>query len=524
MIKLDNIKMAPGFDEGMLEQAAAKKLGLPREAILCVKRLRQAVDARRKNSPQYNISLAVDLKPGFSPVYGAAEEFSEEIYRFPFAGLKCSFRPVVAGSGPAGLFCAYMLAYAGLRPILLERGNEVDRRTADVEQFFRCGHLNTESNVQFGEGGAGTFSDGKLTTGTKDIRHRFILEQFFRAGAAEDVTYLAKPHIGTDILRGVVKNIRQNIVSLGGEVRFGTTLCDLYTKGGALRGVHVKHGGETEFVETSALVLATGHSSRDTFEMLAERGVYMEAKNFAVGVRIEHLQREIDRAQYGDMADFKNLPASDYKTAVHMEGARSVFSFCVCPGGSVVGAASENEMLVTNGMSEYLRDGANINGALLAGVTPEDYKEGPLGGIAYQRDLERAAYQLGGGGYVAPAQLVGDFLSGRASAGAGRVAPSYRPGVRFTDIRPCLPEYIVDALKSALPIIGKKIKGFDAEDAVLTAVESRSSSPVRIVRSESFESSLRGLFPCGEGAGYAGGIMSAAADGIRCAEAVCMWL
>ncbi|MBQ7714152.1 MAG: FAD-binding protein, partial [Oscillospiraceae bacterium] len=427
--------------------------------------------------------------------------------------------PVVVGAGPAGLFCALVLARCGAKPILLERGKRVEERRRDVERFWATGALDPASNVQFGEGGAGAFSDGKLNTGTRDPRHRWILERFVEYGASPDVLIDAKPHVGTDGLYVVLQNLRRSLLALGADVRFGHRLVGLETERGAASALRVASPEGEYALPTRQAALALGHSARDTFELLRALGVPMEPKPFAVGVRIEHRQSAVDAAQYGEAAGHPALPPSSYKLAYHTKDARGVFSFCVCPGGEVVAAASEAGRVVTNGMSRAARDGANINGALLVSVTPDDFGgSDPLAGVAFQRRLEEAAYRAGGGNYAAPAQLVGDFLAGRPSTGAGGVAPSYRPAVRWGDLRRCLPAFVCDALAEALPELDKKLRGFAAPDAVLTAVESRSSSPVRLPRDETYQSALRGLYPCGEGAGYAGGIMSAAADGMRVAE------
>ena len=464
--------------------------------------------------------------------------------------------PVIAGAGPAGLFAALVLASAGLRPVLLERGRPVEQRRSDVERFRSTGELNPESNVQFGEGGAGSFSDGKLNTGTRDPRHRFILEQLAASGAPEEILTDGAPHVGTDRLYVVLQALRRRLLDLGTDLRFSTRLADLDIRDGILRGITVEGPEGRSALPCRCLILCPGHSARDTFAMLHCRGVPMEQKPFAVGVRIEHRQADIDAAQYREYAGRPGLPASSYKLSCHLPNGRGVFSFCVCPGGEVVAAASERERAVTNGMSQYARDGVNINGGLLVSVAPEDFSwpgpgggaalsagslppdaiplngfpldalppkdpDSPLAGIAFQRRLEAAAYALGGGGYAAPVQRVEDFLLGRPSKGPGRVIPTYRPGISWTDLSLCLPDFITDSLRAALPILGRKLRGYDNPDAVLTAVESRSSSPVRILRDETGQSAVRGLYPCGEGAGYAGGILSAAADGMRCAERVC---
>jgi len=429
---------------------------------------------------------------------------------------------VIVGAGPAGLFAALVLAETGLRPILLERGRPVEQRRADVERFWETGMLDASSNVQFGEGGAGAFSDGKLNTGTKDRRHRFILETLTSCGAPDDILIDAKPHVGTDGLYRTLQGLRRRLQELGAEIRFESCLEDLKISEGRLTGI-VVGGPEGRYdLSCTHLILCPGHSARDTFAMLRRRGVPMEAKPFAVGVRIEHRQADCDAAQYREYAGHPGLPAASYKLSCHLPSGRGVFSFCVCPGGEVVAAASEQQAVVTNGMSEHARSGENINGAILVGVAPEDFggAEDPLAGVAFQRELERSAYRLGGGGFAAPAQRVEDFLAGRPSSCAGRVAPTYRPVVRWCDLHACLPAFVSEALEEALPLLGRKLKGYDAPDAVLTAVESRSSSPVRILRNDAMESPLSGLFPCGEGAGYAGGILSAAADGMRAAEQV----
>jgi hypothetical protein len=431
----------------------------------------------------------------------------------------------VVGAGPGGLFCALALARCGARPILLERGRNVERRTEDVERFWETGTLDPESNVQFGEGGAGAFSDGKLNTGTRDMRHRFILETLTAHGAPESILCDAKPHVGTDYLRKVLINLRQELTELGCDIRFGHRLTGLELKDGHVAALEVNSPEGSYRLPAENVVLALGNGARDTFEMLHAAGVPMEPKPLAVGVRIEHRQADIDLAQYKSMAGHPRLPASSYKLSCHLENGRGVFSFCVCPGGEVVAAASEANQVVTNGMSEFARARENINGALLVNVTPEDFGgDSPLAGIEFQRRLERAAYALGGGGYLAPAQRVEDFLAGRPSAGSGRVKPSYRPGVTWTDLRGCLPPFVSGAIAEALPILGRKLRGYNAPDAVLTAVETRSSSPVRIPRDGTYQSSLPGLYPCGEGAGYAGGILSAAADGMRCAEQICEFI
>ncbi len=544
--------MLPGSERRFLHEIA-RACGLPPASIYSIDLLRKSVDARKKSNVHFVVSAAIDVsgvsegdigelkvgrgvaaKPYVEPEPLAVPDCSEVM-----AGGKP--RPVVVGAGPAGLFCALYLALAGLRPIVVERGKPVEQRVADVEVFANGGSLNPESNVQFGEGGAGTFSDGKLTTGTKSPHIRHVLEEFVEAGACGDILVDAKPHIGTDMLPGIVANIRKKIVALGGQLMFNTRLVGiegesrvegvtLATSEAATSTSALATSAVTTFVPTNTVVLAIGHSARDTFQMLLDRGIRMERKPFAVGVRIEHLREDIDESQYGPAANHPALGAADYKMAVHNGDGRGVFTFCMCPGGSVVAAASEEGGVCVNGMSANARGGSNSNAALLASVNPEDLPGNDvLEGVRLQRDMERAAYEVGtavtGVPFTAPAETVGDFMSRKKTLECkpGRlVAPSYPRGVAWVDLRECLPGFVADAIEEAMPNLGRKLRGFDNPEAVMTGVEARSSSPVRIVRDPKTmqSASMRGLYPAGEGAGYAGGIMSAATDGIKVAEAI----
>ena len=536
MIRIREITLPFDHASGALAGAVARKLGLRPAELSKITIVRKSIDARKKNRivAAYIADVSVADESGVMKRLGNnphIEPSPDTTYRMPSSssmpssarkGMPPKTHPVVVGSGPCGLFAALALAQAGAKPILIERGKEVRSRIRDVNAFWTQGILNPESNVPFGEGGAGTFSDGKLTTQIKDKHNRVqkILTEFVAAGAPEEILYDSRPHIGTDHLVRVVQNLREKILSLGGQVRFETKLTGLIIRDGHLAGAVVN---DSETLETGALVLALGHSARDTFEMLARQAVAMEVKPLSIGVRIEHPQSLIDTAQYGQFAGHPRLGAADYKLVHHCGSGRSAYTFCMCPGGEVIGASSEAGGIVTNGMSRYARSCPNANSALLVGITPADFGgDGALAGIAFQRKWEQKAFTAGGGHYYAPAQCVGDFLAGKASVAMGAVAPSYTPGITPCDLADCLPEFVVSTLREAIVQMDKKLRGFAMRDAVMTALESRSSSPLRILRDESLQSvSTPGLYPAGEGAGYAGGIISAAVDGLKVAEAIC---
>lgn len=520
MIRIRDIQLPPEHNAHQLQFEAATILGVSNSKIHNLKIVKRSVDARKKGNVKVVYTIDVALDGSERRVLKACSRNKRvspapvSFYRAPKPGTPPKNRPVVVGFGPAGMFAALILAMAGWKPLILERGEDAVKRHARVQKFFETGILNTKSNVQFGEGGAGTFSDGKLNTGVNNPRIYWVLEQFVKAGAREDILYDAKPHVGTDVLLTVVQNLRKRIIELGGEIRFCTQVTDFKRENGKLTALEVNG---KEIIPCDRCILAIGHSARDTFETLQNLGIPMEPKPFAMGVRIEHKQETIDKAQYGAL--IPALPPADYKLVEHLD-LETVYTFCMCPGGQVVAAASEEGMIATNGMSNADRDGENANAALLVTLDPRDFPyDGPLGGMQWQREIEKKAYAVSNS-FRAPAQKVGDFLAGIPSTEAGSVKPSYMPGVTFCDLHQVLPWKITRALEEALPRLETRLSGFSDPDAVLTAPETRSSSPVRILRDEGRQSQLRGLYPTGEGAGYAGGIMSAALDGMQTAEMI----
>lgn len=521
MIRVQDIKLSLEESKALLPIKAAKKLKIKPADIISYSIFKEAVDARKKDEIKLVYTLDIETTKD-EMLLGKMPQLKRPDPRYscpPKGEQLMKHRPVIVGSGPCGLFAALILAQQGFKPIVLERGKCVDERVKDVEAFWKEGKFNPLSNVQFGEGGAGTFSDGKLTTQIKNKRCHKVLEEMVAAGAPEEVLYKSKPHVGTDILREVVKHIREQIISLGGTFRFETKLTDLEIEEGKLKAVILN---ETERLETEICIMAIGHSARDTFDMLHRREVAMEQKPFSIGMRVEHLQEWINEDQYGtQFAHHPRLGAAEYKLVHHCENGRTVYSFCMCPGGYVIASASEEGRVVTNGMSEHARDAQNANSAILVNVGPQDFgSEHPLAGMYLQREFEALAFRLGGGTYQAPVQKLEDFLAGKTSTAFGVVKPSYEPGVTFANLKEALPPFMGEAIDEAMHAFGKKIKHFDHGDALFTGFETRSSSPVRLCRNAVYESNVKGLFPAGEGAGYAGGISSAAVDGIQIAEEI----
>lgn len=512
MIRLKDIKIREDLSEEEVFQKAISKNKIKPEEVYEWYIYKKSIDARKKEDIYYNYTIDLELKDRKKE----AKYERVEKYKFPEMNVarKSEYKPVIIGAGPAGLFAGLILVKNGIKPIILERGKKIDERIKDVEEFIQNKRFNTSSNIQFGEGGAGTFSDGKLNTGNSSIYSRKVLEEFVRFGAPKEILYTAKPHIGTDNLRNIVKNIREYIISKGGEVLFNEQVTDFEIEDGKVKAVQC-----SKRIETDAVILAIGHSARDTFKRLFELGVEIQPKNFAVGVRIEHLQKDINKSQYGTQTKLK-LPTADYKLVYHAKNGRTCYTFCMCPGGQVMASNSEENSIVTNGMSNFARDGKNSNSALLVNVTVDDYyKNTPLDGMYFQEDLERKAFELGGSNYNAPVQKVEDFLENKVTTEFGKIQPTYMPGVTGANLNDILPKFVSETLKEGIIELDKKLHGFADKDAILTGVETRSSSPVQITREkESLNSvNVQGLYPCGEGAGYAGGIMTAAIDGIKCA-------
>ncbi|MCJ7856361.1 hypothetical protein MUJ63_08610 [Lachnospiraceae bacterium NSJ-143] len=522
MIRVKNIKLHYGEKKENILIKACRKLRLKPESVLDYSIYKESLDVRKKSDIFYIYTVDIKVKNESWILKNNRDADISEAeyirYEYPKVDFSIKERPVVVGFGPCGMFAALSLAKMGLRPLVLERGNDADTRLKDIENLMKNGVLNINSNIQFGEGGAGTFSDGKLTSRIKNPRSRHVLEELVRFGAPDEILYSHNPHIGTDRLVGVVKNIRNEIIRLGGEVRFSSLATGIEIENGAVRSVEVN---EKDRIICNDIILSVGHSARDTFEMLYSKGVVMRQKPFAVGARIEHSQELINKAQYGDekMADY--FGPAEYKLTYTASDGRGVYTFCMCPGGYVVPAASEKGLLAVNGMSYYSRNGKSANSALLVQVNPEDFgTDHPLGGMYFQRELEKRAFDMAGGGYFAPAQFAGDFLSGNKSANINSILTTYRPGIKMCDLNELFPDFVSEAMREAIPAMGRRLKGFDNEKTLLIAPESRSSSPVRVERDIKTGQSVSaaGLYPCGEGAGYAGGIISAAVDGICTAE------
>ena len=509
MIRLKDIKINEDISNEEILKLACKKYKIKKDDVIKWFIYKKSIDARKKDNIFYNYTIDMECKNerNIKNVEYVKKAKTEKIK----VNRKSTYKPVIIGAGPAGLFAALTLAQNGIRPIIIEQGKKVEERKIDVDNFRKCGKLNTLSNVQFGEGGAGTFSDGKLTTGIHNVFCKKVLQEFHKFGAPEQILYINKPHIGTDNLINIIRNIREEIIKLGGEFLFNEKVTDFEIENNKIKSVICSRK-----IETDTVILAIGHSARDTFEKLYEKGIKMEPKNFSVGVRIEHKQKMINNSQYSENTKLK-LPPAEYKLVYH-GNERSCYTFCMCPGGVVMASSSEEKTIVTNGMSTFLRDGENANSAILVNVTPNDFEnDSPIAGIYFQKKLEEKAYILGGSNYYAPIQRVEDFLENRKTTYIGEIKPTYLPGVTLSNLNEILPDFVSQTLKEGIIYFDKKIKGFANKDAILTGVETRSSSPVKIVRDENLVANVKGIYPCGEGAGYAGGIMSAAVDGIKCA-------